>query len=85
MSNNRATITYHGNANRGSRIIPLQSYTNPPAESKFAGLDYVEFRLNNVRCVRHRSVAVIIDDCFSMLCRRRTRPTIARSIEYRSD
>jgi len=45
MSNGKATISYHGNR-RITRMIPLQSYGNPPAESKFAGLDYFEFKLN---------------------------------------
>ncbi|CAF3565153.1 unnamed protein product [Rotaria socialis] len=39
-------ISYHQNR-RGSRMIPLQSYANPPTENKFADLDYFEFRLNN--------------------------------------
>ncbi|UJR06551.1 hypothetical protein I4U23_010834 [Adineta vaga] len=39
-------ITYHQNR-RGSRIIPLRSYANPPPEDKFTGLDYFEFRSNN--------------------------------------
>ncbi|CAF4296506.1 unnamed protein product, partial [Rotaria magnacalcarata] len=39
-------INYHQNR-RGSRMIPLQSYANPPTENKFTGLDYFEFRLNN--------------------------------------
>ena len=44
-SNNN--ITYHG-PNRGSLIIPLLSYTEPVDESKFAGLNSFEFRVNNV-------------------------------------
>ena len=48
MSNGKATISYHGNR-RITRMIPLQSYGNPPAESKFAGLDYFEFKLNKVQ------------------------------------
>ncbi|CAF1357457.1 unnamed protein product [Didymodactylos carnosus] len=39
-------ITYH-EGRRGSRILPLRSYANPPPEDKFARLDYVEFRFNN--------------------------------------
>ncbi|CAF1630879.1 unnamed protein product [Rotaria sp. Silwood1] len=39
-------ITYHEDR-RGSRMIPLQSYANPPTEDKFADLEYFEFRLNN--------------------------------------
>ncbi|CAF2851989.1 unnamed protein product [Rotaria sp. Silwood2] len=39
-------ITYHENR-RGSRTLPLRSYADPPSEDIFAGLDYVEFRLNN--------------------------------------
>ena len=48
MSNGKAVISYHGTDRRDSRIIPLQSYGNPPAETKFDGLDYFDFRLNNV-------------------------------------
>ena len=48
MSNGKATISYHGSDRRDSRIIALQSYGNPPPESKFNGLDYFDFRLNNV-------------------------------------
>ncbi|CAF4332885.1 unnamed protein product [Rotaria sp. Silwood2] len=39
-------ISYHG-SRRGSRALPLRSYVDPPSEDIFAGLDYVEFRLNN--------------------------------------
>ncbi|CAF3197010.1 unnamed protein product [Rotaria socialis] len=39
-------ISYHDNR-RGSRIIPLRSYGQPPPEDKFAGLDFFDFRLNN--------------------------------------
>jgi len=41
-------ITYHTQDRRGSRIIPLRSYSNPPPEDKFIGLDTFELRLNNV-------------------------------------
>ena len=47
MSQPGGFISYHDNR-RGSRIIPLQSYGNPPPESKFAGLDYFEMRLDKV-------------------------------------
>jgi hypothetical protein len=51
MNGGLATISYHGNR-RYTRVLPLQSYTNPPVEQKFNGLDYFDFRLNNVgrRC-----------------------------------
>ncbi|CAF1166007.1 unnamed protein product [Adineta steineri] len=39
-------INYH-QGRRGSRMIPLQSYANPPLEKKFTDLDYFEFRMNN--------------------------------------
>ncbi|CAF1307283.1 unnamed protein product [Rotaria sordida] len=39
-------ITYHG-SRRGSRTLPLRSYSNPPSASEFATLDSIEFRLNN--------------------------------------
>ncbi|CAF3089068.1 unnamed protein product [Rotaria sp. Silwood2] len=41
-------ISYH-HTRRGTRMIPLQSYGNPPSEDKFTGLDSFEFRLNNYR------------------------------------
>ena len=50
MTNGTATISYHGRDRRDSRIIPLQSYGNPPPESKFDGLDYFDFRLTDVSC-----------------------------------
>ncbi len=40
-------INYHS-SRRGSRILPLQSYGQPPPDAKFAGLDYFDLRLNNV-------------------------------------
>ncbi|CAF3715798.1 unnamed protein product [Rotaria sp. Silwood1] len=40
-------ISYHENR-RGSRIIPLQSYSIPPPKSKFAELDTFEWRMNHV-------------------------------------
>ncbi|CAF4453893.1 unnamed protein product [Rotaria sp. Silwood2] len=39
-------ITYHENR-RGSRTLPLRSYSNPPSASEFAAFDSVEFRLDN--------------------------------------
>ncbi|CAF3360260.1 unnamed protein product [Rotaria socialis] len=42
----KATIRYHGDR-RYTRAIPLQSYANPPPESKFSGLDYFDFQLRN--------------------------------------
>ncbi|CAF3656855.1 unnamed protein product [Rotaria sp. Silwood1] len=39
-------ISYHENR-RGSRILPLRSYANPPVEAKFAELEYFDFRINN--------------------------------------
>jgi hypothetical protein len=47
MSKPEGIINYHENR-RGSRIIPLRSYNNPSPEEKFAGLDYFDFRLNDV-------------------------------------
>ena len=47
MSEPEGLIYYHENR-RGSRIIPLRSYDNPSPEEKFAGLDYFDFRLNDV-------------------------------------
>jgi hypothetical protein len=41
-------IIYYHQERRGSRIIPLQSYDNPPPESKFDGLDYFDFQLKDV-------------------------------------
>ena len=53
----KATITYHGDR-RYTRVIPLQSYANPPPESKFAGLDHFGYQVNNVS-----SLICTIDDC----------------------
>ncbi|CAF4083643.1 unnamed protein product [Rotaria sordida] len=39
-------INYH-ETRRGTRMVPLQSYNQPPSDDKFAGLDYFELRLNN--------------------------------------
>ncbi|CAF2441731.1 unnamed protein product [Rotaria sp. Silwood2] len=39
-------ISYHENR-RGTRMIPLRSYDNPPPENTFDGLDSFDFRLNN--------------------------------------
>jgi len=47
MSQPEGLINYHENR-RGSRIIPLRSYNNPSPEEKFAGLDYFDFRVNEV-------------------------------------
>ena len=55
MSNGKATISYHGTSRRFTRIIPLRSYSNPPAESKFADLEYFDFRLNKVSSLTHES------------------------------
>jgi hypothetical protein len=47
MSDGTATINYHGQQ-KFTRMIPLQSYGLPRAESEFVGLDYFDFQLNNV-------------------------------------
>jgi hypothetical protein len=47
MSQPGGLIQYHDNR-RGTRIIPLRSYGNPSPEEKFAGLDYFDFRLQDV-------------------------------------
>ena len=47
MSSPEGIISYHGDR-RGSRILALRSYGNPPPEEKFAGLDYFDFRSENV-------------------------------------
>ena len=41
-------------------MIPLQSYGNPPSQSKFAGLDYFEFRLDRVSQLLVRSSLICI-------------------------
>ncbi|CAF4408788.1 unnamed protein product, partial [Rotaria sp. Silwood2] len=46
----KATIKYHGDR-RYTRAIPLQSYANPPPESKFADLDYFDFQLHNHKAI----------------------------------
>jgi hypothetical protein len=57
ISDGKATITYHENR-RYTRVIPLQTYSNPPPESKFAGLDNFTFHANNVS-----SFIYTIDNC----------------------
>ena len=47
MFDGKATISYHGDR-RLTRTIPLHSYGNPPADSKFAGLDFFELKLDKV-------------------------------------
>ena len=66
INGNRTTITYHSTTRRGSRIIPLQSYANPPADSKFDGLDSFDFRLANVSLVDHRRVSRILSFQYSL-------------------
>ena len=66
INGNRTTITYHSPARRGSRIIPLQSYANPPADSKFDGLDSFDFRLANVSLVDHRRLSRILSFQYSL-------------------
>ncbi|UJR07214.1 hypothetical protein I4U23_011502 [Adineta vaga] len=39
-------ITYHG-TRRGTRIIPLRSYGQPPSEDKFHNMEYFDLQLNN--------------------------------------
>ncbi len=52
-------ITYHEDR-RGSRILPLRSYANPPAEDKFAELEYFDFRFDNVSCFYKTSIFILI-------------------------
>ena len=66
MSNDVAIISYHGTDDRGSRILPLQSYANTPSESKFDGLDYFDFRLSNVRHLKPRRTSSIIYSLISV-------------------
>ncbi|CAF1481989.1 unnamed protein product [Rotaria sordida] len=40
-------INYH-ETRRGSRILPLINYSNPPPESKFGSLEKYEFRFDNL-------------------------------------
>lgn len=47
MSQSESLIYYH-ESQRGSRVIPLRSYANTPPEEKFAGLDTIEFKVENV-------------------------------------
>lgn len=46
--NGKYDIEYHG-SRRGTTMIPLQSYSKPPPQSNFDGLDYIEFITENVR------------------------------------
>ena len=52
--NGKTTITYHENR-RGSRTIPLRSFTNPPSENAFTGLDYIDFQIDSVSVSRIRA------------------------------
>ena len=40
-------IRYHDDR-RGTRILPLRSYADQPADDMFIGLDFVDFRFENV-------------------------------------
>ncbi|CAF3465404.1 unnamed protein product [Rotaria socialis] len=42
----KVDITYHDDR-RGSRILPLRSYADQPADAMLAGLDFVDFRFDN--------------------------------------
>ncbi len=44
----QSEINYHENR-RGTRMIPLRSYSQPPSDEQFSGLDYFDLRFNNVR------------------------------------
>jgi hypothetical protein len=59
MSEPGGIINYH-QTRRGSRIIPLRSYGNPPAETKFDRLDSFDFQLEDVS-------EFVIDDFPSLL------------------
>ncbi|CAF4431727.1 unnamed protein product, partial [Rotaria sp. Silwood2] len=48
LSRSDGDISYH-DTRRGTRMIPLRSYGNPPSEEKFAGLDSFEFCALNYR------------------------------------
>ncbi len=43
----QSEISYHQNR-RGTRMIPLRSYGQPPPDEKFQNLQYFDLRLNNV-------------------------------------
>ena len=47
LSGSHDDISYHENR-RGTRMIPLRFYGQPPPDEKFAGLDYFDFHPNNV-------------------------------------
>ena len=56
-SRSAADINYH-EERRGTRILPLRSYSNQATDDKLlADLDYFDFRLDNVR----RSICCFID------------------------
>ncbi|CAF3386420.1 unnamed protein product, partial [Rotaria sp. Silwood2] len=48
LSRSDGDISYHG-TRRGTRMIPLRSYGDPPLEKQFAGLESFEFRARNYR------------------------------------
>jgi hypothetical protein len=60
MSSPEGIIYYHEDR-RGSRIIPLRSYSNPPSEDKFTGLDHIDFQMHNVSDVAIRYLAITFE------------------------
>lgn len=83
MSDGKATISYHGNR-RMTRMIPLQSYGNPPAESKFVGLDYFEFKLDKVQSsILYQHIHSICCLRSSMLYLPMKQPIIAKFTKHR--
>ena len=84
MSSPEGFIYYHENR-RSTRIIPLRSYAVPPAENKFAGLDYINFQQNNVSDISmnyRTTFRAITDISCSIQCHPVIQPTIVRSIEH---
>lgn len=73
-----ADIAYH-EQRRGSRMIPLLSYSDQPAESTLNGLDFFDFHLNDVYdCILIAFIFYILFSRFSMLFQRSTLHIIAK-------
>ncbi len=47
LSQSNVDITYHDDR-KGTRILPLRSYADQPADEMLVGLDFFDFRFDNV-------------------------------------
>ena len=77
----QSDITYH-ESRRGTRMIPLRSYSKPPPEEKFADLDQFELRLNNVSYTIELILFKFHSLFLSMLFHRMTQHIIVKFTKY---